>query len=105
MCVPQLSNVVVARLSVCGTDDAHAVAGSEVTELQQYNCQVVNEQLGVHQRHGKLDDTMVIFILIKSHKNFQQTEWSFFSGAQIIKQGKVKIKIKHLNEKFPSEAH
>lgn len=60
---PELSYVVVARLPIGGANDTHAVAGLEMTELQQHHGQVVDEELGVHQGHGKLDDAMVVLIL------------------------------------------
>lgn len=60
---PELSYVVVARLSIGGAYDTHAVAGLEMTELQQHHSQVVDKQLRVHQGHGKLDDPMVVLIL------------------------------------------
>lgn len=59
----ELSDVVLARLSVGGADDTHAVAGLEVAELQQHHRQIVDKQLRVHEGHGKLDDTMVVLIL------------------------------------------
>lgn len=61
--VPRLSYVVVTRLSVCGPDDTHTVTGLQLVELQQHHSQVVDEQLRVHKGHGKLDDTVVVFIL------------------------------------------
>lgn len=71
--VPELSYVVVTRLSICGADDTHAVAGLEVAELQQHHCQVVDKQLGVHKGHGKLDNTMVVLILLRQHHRSHQT--------------------------------
>ena len=53
----------MARLSVGGADDAHAAAGLQVAELQQHHSQVVDEQQGVHQGHGELDDAMVVLVL------------------------------------------
>lgn len=60
---PELSYVVVTRLSIGGAYDTHAVAGLEMTELQQHHGQVVDEELRVHQGHGKLDNPMVVLIL------------------------------------------
>lgn len=73
-CVPELSNVVVACLSVCGADHTHAVAGPNVAEFQQHHRQVVDEQLGVHQGHGKLNDTGVILILVSPHRKFHSKQ-------------------------------
>lgn len=53
----------MTRLSISGTHDTHAVAGLEVTKLQQHHGQVVDKQLGVDEGHGKLHDTMVVLIL------------------------------------------
>lgn len=60
---PELSDVVVACLSIGGANDTHAVTGLEMTELQQHHGQIVNKELRVHQGHGKLDDAMVVLIL------------------------------------------
>lgn len=60
---PVLSNVVVACLSVGGAYDTHAVAGLDVSELQQHHGQIVDEELRVHQGHGKLDDPVIVLIL------------------------------------------
>lgn len=68
--IPELSYVVVTRLSVSRAHDTHAVAGLEVTKLQQHYGQVVDKQLGVHEGHGKLDDTMVVLILLGPHHRF-----------------------------------
>lgn len=57
----------MTRLSVSGADDTHAVAGLDVTELQQHHSQVVDEQLGVHEGHSKLNDTVVVLILERPH--------------------------------------
>ncbi|KAF0026504.1 hypothetical protein F2P81_021241 [Scophthalmus maximus] len=66
-CVPELSYVVVTRLSVRGADNTHAVTGLQLTELQQHHGQVVDKQLGVHEGHGELDDTVVVLILLRPH--------------------------------------
>lgn len=60
---PELSDVIVTRLSIGGAYDTHAVAGLEMTELQQHHGQVVDEELRVHQGHGKLDNPMIVLIL------------------------------------------
>lgn len=48
-CIPELSYVVVACFPICGADHAHAVAGLELSELQQHYSQVMYEQLRVHE--------------------------------------------------------
>lgn len=60
---PELSDVVVTRLSVGGANDTHAVAGLKLPELQQHHSQVVYKQLRVHQGHRELDHTVVVFVL------------------------------------------
>lgn len=72
---PVLSYVVVACLSVGGAYDTHAVAGLDVSELQQHHGQVVDEELRVHQGHGKLDDPVIVLILGRP-----RVEWTCFFG-------------------------
>ena len=64
---PELPDVVVTCLPVSGANDAHAVAGLDVPELQQHNSQVVDKQLGIHEGHGELNDAVVVLILLSPH--------------------------------------
>lgn len=70
---PELSYVVVSRLAVGGADHTHVVAGMEVAQLQQHHGQVVHEQLGVHEGRGELDDTVVVLILLRTHRGSTST--------------------------------
>lgn len=84
ICVPKLSYVVVTCLSVCGADDTHAVAGLEVAELQQHHGQVVDKQLGVHEGHSKLDDPVVVLILLRPHHRFNENIHYWMKDSSII---------------------
>lgn len=51
------------HLSICGAHDAHREARLELPELQQDDGQVVDEEQSVHQRHGVLNDALVVLVL------------------------------------------
>lgn len=60
---PELSQVVVPRLAVCGARDTHREAGLELPELQQDDGQVMDEEQSVHQGHSILHNALVVVIL------------------------------------------
>lgn len=60
---PELSQVVVPLLAICGACDAHREAWLELPELQQDDGQIVDEEQSVHQGHGVLHDALVVLIL------------------------------------------
>lgn len=61
--LPELSQVVVPCLAICGACDAHRVARLKLPQFQQDNGQVVDEEESVHKRHGVLHDTLVVLVL------------------------------------------
>lgn len=80
-------------LSVGGADDTHVVAGMEVAQLQQHHGQVVHEELGVHERRGELDDAVVVFILLRTHRALMSAAAAGISKARIglLLQGNATI--------------
>lgn len=50
-------------LAICGACDTHGEARLELSELQQDDGQVVDEEQSVHQGHGILDDPLIVLIL------------------------------------------
>lgn len=60
---PELSQVVVPRLTIRGSRDANGEAWLELPELQQNNGQVVDEEQRIHQGHGVLHNALVVLVL------------------------------------------
>lgn len=52
-------------LAICGACDTHGKARLQLSELQQDDGQVVDEEQGIHQGHGVLDDPLVVLILTR----------------------------------------
>lgn len=50
-------------LAIRGARDRHGKARLQLSELQQDDGQVVDEEQGVHQGHGVLDDPLIVLIL------------------------------------------
>lgn len=50
-------------LAVCGACDTHGKARLQLSELQQDDGQVVDEEQGIHQGDGVLDDSLIVVIL------------------------------------------
>lgn len=80
---PELSYVVVSCLPVGGADDTHVVAGMEVAQLQQHHGQVVHKELGVHKGRRELDDAVVVFILLRTHRALMSAAAAGMSKAFI----------------------
>lgn len=51
------------RLTIRGARHTHGEARLELSELQQDDGQVVDEEQSVHQGHGVLDDSLIVLIL------------------------------------------
>lgn len=60
---PELSEVVVPRLAVCGARDADGETWLELPELQQDDGQVVDEEQSVHQGDRVLHNALVVLVL------------------------------------------
>lgn len=50
-------------LAICGACDTHGKARLQLSELQQDDGQVVDEEQGIHQGDGVLDDSLIVVIL------------------------------------------
>lgn len=50
-------------LAICGACDTHGKARLQLSELQQDDGQVVDEEQGIHQGDGVLDDSLIVLIL------------------------------------------
>lgn len=61
--LPELAQVVMPCLAICGACDGHGKARLQLSELQQDDGQVVDEEQGIHQGHGVLDDSLIVLIL------------------------------------------
>lgn len=61
--LPEVSQAVVARLSVRGANHLDGEDGLQLPQLQQHDGQVVDEEQGIHQRHGVLHYPLVVGVL------------------------------------------
>lgn len=73
-------------LAICGARDRHGKARLQLSELQQDDGQVVDEEQGVHQGHGVLDDPLIVLVLTTMRfvcqKN-HETNWDYQIRIQI----------------------
>lgn len=60
---PELAQVVMPCLAICGARDTNGEARLELSELQKDDGQVMNEEQSIHQGHGVLDDSLIVLIL------------------------------------------
>lgn len=61
--LPQVSQAVISWLPVCGANHLDGEHGLQLPKLQQHNGQVVDEEQGIHQRHGVLHYALVVGVL------------------------------------------
>lgn len=50
-------------LAICGACDTNREARLELSELQQDDGQVMDEEQSIHQGHGILDNSLIVLIL------------------------------------------
>lgn len=60
---PELAQVVMPCFAICGACDTNGEARLELSELQQDDGQVMDEEQSIHQGHGVLDDSLIVLIL------------------------------------------